>query len=613
MKKNKNNEKGILLVIASVIMAVVSVLTGVYLSSMVSEKRGVDTERYVLQAVSLAEAGADMAMAELRKRFVDDLSNNVINEREAEDYSEYVEDNDALGFLQDFAYVSGQDQVTISGNEATLTVNPVGLESSVEGNSSLSATITIASRQAPTEDLANEEFYFYYTYKIESTASITNVNPPVVRTVVFAEKNIDINVRRENFAKFALFTDHHHTPGGTTVWFTENTSFSGPVHTNDRFSFAHNPSAVFTEDVTQQETKARYYNGGSSKLADSNRYPVDCCTLDEDPDCENICVDKPAFAGEFTRGVDIKNLQSSVSQIELADQAKGASHTYENESANISSRGVHVRYRTDTLELLGGVYIYGNQGQSSDDSTVTMSVVANKPVYTIKQTISSTIYNTEITVDAVSNQTSIRSGTGSTPTYGASTTYTSIPDGQNDEGILIYSNDDIKSFSGTVQQDTQVTVSSERDIVIQGNVLYESYTPDDAGTVDVNELSAMGSENLLGIFSWGGDVRIGDDAPDGLNIHGVVMAKNGVFTVDEYDSGSSRGTVTLLGGAISQHYGAFGTFSGSTQVSGYGRKFVYDSRVLSGMAPPYFPYLDDFNAYLSPTGVLDSRPVWKEE
>jgi hypothetical protein len=90
------------------------------------------------------------------------------------------------------------------------------------------------------------------------------------------------------------------------------------------------------------------------------------------------------------------------------------------------------------------------------------------------------------------------------------------------------------------------------------------------------------------------------------------MVPHGVFTVDNYDSGSSRGTATLLGGVISDYYGAFGTFSGTSGMrTGYGRNFIYDARVLEGHAPPYFPYLDKYAFDQIP--ALSQRPVWKEE
>jgi type II secretory pathway pseudopilin PulG len=51
------------------VMAVVSVLTSVYMSGLVVEKRSYDTERNVVQALNLAEAAGNLAFAEMNKRF----------------------------------------------------------------------------------------------------------------------------------------------------------------------------------------------------------------------------------------------------------------------------------------------------------------------------------------------------------------------------------------------------------------------------------------------------------------------------------------------------------------------------------------------------------------
>src|SRR5690606_34010909 len=50
-------------------------------------------------------------------------------------------------------------------------------------------------------------------------------------------------VGRGSFAKYALFTNTHRTgggSGGSDIWFTEDTLFDGPVHTNNFFRFYRN-------------------------------------------------------------------------------------------------------------------------------------------------------------------------------------------------------------------------------------------------------------------------------------------------------------------------------------------------------------------------------------
>ena len=51
-------------------------------------------------------------------------------------------------------------------------------------------------------------------------------------------------VGRRSFAQYALFTNVHRTGGGSSgseIWFTDNTLFDGPVHTNQQFRFYRDP------------------------------------------------------------------------------------------------------------------------------------------------------------------------------------------------------------------------------------------------------------------------------------------------------------------------------------------------------------------------------------
>ena len=120
-------------------------------------------------------------------------------------------------------------------------------------------------------------------------------------------------------------------------------------------------------------------------------------------------------------------------------------------------------------------------------------------------------------------------------------------------------------------------------------------------------MNALGQKNLLGLVSWEGDVRIAASAPNDLNIHGIVMAPNGMFTVDNYNQGKVRGRATLLGGAITKYDGPFGSSSGAKIVSGYARNFVYDERTRQGLSPPFFPQTSHFAVY---NNGIQTAPTW---
>lgn len=555
------NKKGVVLIVSIMILTVLLVLTTAFFSRVLTERRSVDSDKFVYQALSLAEAGVNHGLADLKKRIRIDLKSRVENSGSASTFASYVSNDDALGFIRDFAYASGETQFSCEGSQALLIVSSPTFNSGISG--SYTTTITLSRSSTPTNPSANV-YVFSYNYSIESTGVVTEITPAITKKVTLSGGNFSITVRRDNFAKFALFTSHHMTPSGVTVWFTEDTNFTGPVSTNDRLSFANNPSAHFTEEVTQHQKKARFYNDGWTELLDADY---------------NGTKDVPVFDQSFQRGYEQINLESSLQQTDLRDEALGS-------MSEPGTSGVYVPNNGGAVT--GGIYIRG-------DSSVALGVESGtgNAVYTIVQ---GSTTNT-ITVDYTNNQTTVQSGA-------TTNTYTGIPDGVSDEGVLIYSKNDITSFSGTVQKQSNMTVASEKDVVITGNVKYEEY--DSSPT-----LNADNYDNLLGIISWGQDVRIGSSAPDNVEIHGVIMAPHGVFTVDDYKLGSPRGTATLLGGVITEFYGPFGTFSGASAVSGYGRNFVYDARMLQGKVPPYFPYMSNFSSFED--GGLDRQMVWTDE
>jgi hypothetical protein len=234
-------------------MSVLLVLTGTYFSGVVSENRSVERTKFLLQALGLAEAGANHGISELRKRIRIDLKNNVERETESSVFENYVTHGDSLGFLRDFA------EFSISEDSAILKPSPLNLDSAIQGN--YNATIIVEEDEEPFSPQP-EVYIFFYRYTIESEGVIINISPQIQRTIRLLQGRFTVTVRRDTFAKYALFTNHHRMPSGRTVWFTANTNFTGPLHTNERFSFANNPSASFTELVTQHLITARFYNRG---------------------------------------------------------------------------------------------------------------------------------------------------------------------------------------------------------------------------------------------------------------------------------------------------------------------------------------------------------------
>jgi hypothetical protein len=522
------------------------------------------------KAFWLAEAGLAHASAELRKRIETDLKAAVENDNPNDVNTSilgYFNSQKPAGLLTDYGNLS------FSGGKTVLNVAPAAPIDLGDGirQGSYSATVTISLKSSPnpinTSSTTNTTAYtFSYIYSITSTAyippltvTLSNNNERVKKIINLGNGSFSITVQRDNFAKYALFTNNHVSSSGDTVWFTANTTFNGPMHTNDRFSFANNPSGNFTELVTQHETTARFRNNGNPILRNAAR---------------NGNIDVPRFKNNddnnFKRGQPEIIIPATTSQQYMKSKALGGS--------NPTTNGIYLP--NDGTKVTGGIFIRG-------DATVNMAVTSQNPVYTITQ--GSTTRT--ITVN-YSNKTT---------TMGTKV-YSGIPDGQGQTGggALVYSTGTISNFYGTVQKDSTVTVASENDLVITNNILYEK---------DPRVIGNENYDNLLGIISWNGDVRIGTSAPNNITIYGVVMAPNGVFTVDNYNNGSYRGVVTLLGGAITDSYGAFGTFNGDINVTGYGRNFIYDVRMSKGYLPLYFPFMPNFTTFTNGIGI---NLTWQE-
>ena len=557
-----NNNKGAIFVLSLMVMMILVTLSSVFIYRAVTEKNLSDRERKGTQALLIGESGSNAGLAQvdtLINTYMLTTINGTNPSTVSSKASTYVASGDGIGFLNEFVKNAGVAQLTVSGGQATYTKTATSA-----GGGTYQYTIYITEKSDPVT-ITSSIWDFSYNYRIDATGTKSSVPRNLKLSGDFT-----VRVQKDNFAKYALFTNAQTLPNGTYVWFTNKTDFAGPLHTNGRYNIAFNPSGVFDGAVTQSDTYTRFYNNGSN------------VSLNND---HNGTIDVPAFNSTFTRGASAITLSSSVAQTDMQNQASG--------NTTISSNGVYVP--NNGTSTTGGIYVKG-------DGTVSLAVSGTKSVYTVVQGGTTKT----ITVDKTANTTQVVSGA-------SNVTYTGLPNGVDHLGTLIYVQGNITSLGGTIQKDTELTVSASSDVVIQNNLVYEEYdaasgTP---GTAGYTPPDAIDKTNLLGIVSWSGNVRVGSSAPNNVNIHASILAKNGYFQVDNYNSGSPRGTATVLGGVISNYYGAFGTFNSSTgaAVSGYGRNFVYDTRMEDHEAPPYFPTLNTFIAF---TNDIADKIAWQE-
>lgn len=375
---------------------------------------------------------------------------------------------------------------------------------------------------------------------------------------VIAEGRLRVSATRGSFADYLIFTDTHALPGGSPIWFYTNGHFDGRVHTNGEFRLAYFPT--FEDLATSVNQKAWYYNNGSNKELDASF---------------NGTIDVPNFYGGFNRGVPRIDLPANSFSQERAAIGGNAADTSPVTNEEIRAalglasgstpppNGVYVP--NSGGYVTGGIYVAGNANQ------VLMSVSGNVQVMAIKDASNNL---TTVRVDHTAETTQI------TWPGGATDNYTGVPRG------CLYAKGSVQDLRGpdrvggasppAVARDHQMSVVATSDVIIRRDLSYQDFS---------------GGQNVLGIFSSGGNVRIATDAPNELLVDAYVMASASgkVFTVDSYNSGSYRGQVHLRGGMVTNYYGAFGTFGSS--LTGYGRDFRYDRR---GYVPPYYPLTQRF-------------------
>lgn len=394
-------------------------------------------------------------------------------------------------------------------------------------------------------------------------------------------------VGRRSFARYALFTDLHSYGGAGRIWFNERTLFDGPVHTNGNFNFASTPwfgGAVSSAGVTGRGEQGAFGIGDrfftASQLLPPNQSNAQNPNLDN-----NGRQNRPVFAEAVP--------DWRASYIDLPTNA------FDQRALAAGPDGLLFGSALESLELFAADAAGDPIG---DGETATYQ-------YIRATTTGSSPTTTTYRLDA-SGRLERRSVSGGVVSW---TTLTTSFNG------VIYADEFIRRLEGpdrTTASDpdtagpaiaafAQLTLVPEDGVRITGDITYE--VPPCVGLLEwvtvggnrqVNRpvCDEMDARNVFGVFAPSSNILIGNDnsasrynAPNDVRIHGSLMASSGVVTVENYNQGSSRGSLELLGGIIEEEYGPFGTFSGSTPTSGYGRSFTYDPRLARGLAPPYFP------------------------
>ncbi len=530
----RTHERGIALVAAVLLLLLTSVLAGTFMASTSSE-RSISGNVHVARA-SLVAADAGVRVAQ---QFMANVGKTKL-------------DSCNTAWTGVGVVVKKPDSLFKTGAYLVSSTNP-----------RFTASGTVAFVDSALSDSSQT---YDYQYTITSSGGFGAAGG----RAVLSRGILRLSVNRGSFSDYLIFTNTHLTPSGSDIWFTSGTTFDGRVHTNGEFRFAYQP--YFQDLVTSVNSRAWYYNTGNPKELNANY---------------NGVKDVPEFHGGFTRGTaNIPLPSNSFNQQSAALGLGGGSVAPTNNLINYAitggasssgsapANGIYPVYydNAGVKNMTGGFYIVG-----SLDSCTMYATGTGQQVYRLKQGATLKI----ITVDPAANTTSVKVGAASPVVYGG------VPPAN-----VLYVTGSISNLCGpnrptangtpppTIAASNQLLITAVNDIVIQRDITYQDY---------------YNGQNVLGIYSQNGSVRVGSNAPNDMRLDGFVMATGATagFSVDNYNSGSPKGTFHLRGGMVSSYYGAFGQFNtDGTPAHGYNRDFHYDRR---GFKPPFFPTTTRFD------------------
>ena len=133
-------------------------------------------------------------------------------------------------------------------------------------------------------------------------------------------------------------------------------------------------------------------------------------------------------------------------------------------------------------------------------------------------------------------------------------------------------------LSGTLKG--SLTIASADNIVVVGNTTYEGGT---AGT----DLLGLLADNYVQVYhpvnSSGAELA----SFTNVVIHAATMTIAHSFIVQNFRSGTPRGTLTVFGAIAQLYRGPVGTGSGGSVATGFAKDYNYDQK-LKYLSPPYF-------------------------
>lgn len=458
------------------------------------------------------------------------------------------------------------------------------------------------------------------------------------------------------FSHYAYFTNRESSDGGR-IYFTEQTLIDGPTHTNGHFSFYMTPwfggnvSSAGCQHYNNRDTYRNTCIDSPHTRTPGAYFYSNTLTRAENMNSQNNPV-VGSHAPEFTEGVSW-NAQYVPLPTNSHSQESVAIGTGRDD------RGIHITGDLHTLTmfagdeagneptLVGGTWTppatYQYITADTGTTTQTFTEIVRREQYRVCQryflfwcsqwtpwsawdesvvTSCTAVWNDERRVTCNTTTTTITIPGVIRYRFNADNVLEMydedaaawVPQSGRFNGV-VYVTGDVHRLRGpdrpsggngtqappAIASFAQITLASPEDIRITSDLRYEQPPCSNQPHRDSNGVGRhatcdnMSYPNVLGLYTSGGDIIVGNDnnddslnAPPDVHVHAVLMSGSNQIRVENYARGEDRGSFNLLGGMIQENRGIFGQF-GSGGRRGYDRVYTYDPRMRQGMAPPFFP------------------------
>jgi len=434
------------------------------------------------------------------------------------------------------------------------------------------------------------------------------------------------DVGQTSFAHYAYFTNRE-TSSGSRIWFTDKTLIDGPTHTNSNFSFYRTPwfggrvtsAGCQNQACTGARTQGAYFYNNTSLL----RTPPN---MSPDFNNPNHGGNAPMFDAGVQWNGAVVALPTSAYNQQLVAQGVGR-----------LDQGLYFPSNLYSLDMWAGdvngespTWSSGQWQPAATYQYIRACTGSRQRVevgwnrYEYRHNGTCTVWR----VDADNRmQQMVNEGDMSDPTDWVNMA--------REFNGVVYVNGRVERLTGpdrtsasnpataapALASFAQITVAASSDIRITRDLKYEQPPCTTTATRTGNTITRAVCENVnhanvLGVYTQGGDIIVGNDhywdlgssgggtswdgdlnAPTDVNVHAVLMSGTDQIRVEGYakagGNGSferDQGSFNLLGGMIQENRGVFGTFNSNNDTRrGYDRVYTYDPRMLEGVAPPFFP------------------------